>query len=218
MPELVTIPTSYFELVVDYVHPNLKISADRATVIQVVFDALKPWNPTIDDIEVISAGKISEQGFTVKLPLRSASFFFGLAMCRFTQDAVTWDSAEDTINILNSAFTAFSAYTGVVLGDKRAAIGIHLQPQKLTFLDLLKPFLHPSLIALDAAPLRTGAVILKWEKRKVTLDGSAVLANGVFLKIERTFENNQTHSEIADQLKTDEDELLKLLGVEEDRK
>jgi hypothetical protein len=57
MAELVTIPITVFEINIDYKQPDLKISADRATVVQGIFEALKPWNPNVDDIEPRTTGK-----------------------------------------------------------------------------------------------------------------------------------------------------------------
>ena len=74
MAEFVTIPISIFELGVNFERPDFRLWLDRASVVQGVFDALKPWEPNVDDIESITAGKASEQGFTLKLPLKRVSF------------------------------------------------------------------------------------------------------------------------------------------------
>ena len=50
------------------------------------------------------------------------------------------------------------------------------------------------------------AVVVNWESRKVTIDRSGMVANGIFAGLER-----------VRQLRQDEDELLTMLGVEEDR-
>jgi hypothetical protein len=51
MAELVTIPLSFFEITVDFERPDLRLWNDRASVVQDIFDALKPWSPSIDNIE-----------------------------------------------------------------------------------------------------------------------------------------------------------------------
>lgn len=93
MAELVTIPISIFEFAVDYERPEFKLWMDRASVVQGIFDALKPWEPRIDDVDAITTGKASEQGFAIKLPLKRVSFFFGPASCRFTRENVDWQTA-----------------------------------------------------------------------------------------------------------------------------
>jgi len=86
MAELVRIPNSFVELVIAYSRPDIRAFNDRAIMVQSVFDALSAWSPKLDDIEPLSTGKLSEQGFNFKLPLKQVSFFFGPASCRFTRD------------------------------------------------------------------------------------------------------------------------------------
>jgi hypothetical protein len=217
MPELVTIPISFFELTVDYERPDFKLWIERADIVQGVFDALKPWDPKLDDVEVRSTGKPSEQGVNFKLPLKRVSFFFGPASCKFTRDDADWGSSEETISILETFVSTLIRLSGVAIGAQKTAVALHLQPRKLHFMEILGQFVAPQLAALEKEPVRTMASIAKWPKRKVTIDGSGALANGVFLRLERDFESSSTYYEIAAQLRQDEEELFRILGVEEDR-
>ncbi len=105
----------------------------------------------------------------------------------------------------------------MVLGKKKTTISLHIQPRALTFMDVLNPFVPRQLAALESHPVRTMATVAKWDNRKVTIDGSGVLANGLFLRLERDFEAGATYDEIANQLRRDEEELFTILGIEEDR-
>jgi hypothetical protein len=217
MPELVTIPISYFEFAIDYERPEFKLWMDRALVVQSIFDALTPWQPRIDDVDAITTGKASEQGFTIKLPLKRVSFFFGPASLKFTRENVDWQSTGETIAILDAAVSALTRSGGVAPGKKNTAIALHLQPKSVPYMTLLTPFLAPHLAALDSEPVMTMATVGKWAHRKVTIDGSAVIANAVFLRFEREFPSPATYEEIFGQLRNDEEDLFKMLGVEEDR-
>jgi hypothetical protein len=62
------------------------------------------------------------------------------------------------------------------------------------------------------------AAVAKWEDRRVTIDGSAALANAIFLRLERNFLASATYPEIATQLRKDQEDLFRILGVEEDRR
>ncbi|MDQ2947506.1 MAG: hypothetical protein M3Y27_16495 [Acidobacteriota bacterium] len=57
MRELVTIPISIFEIEVDYERPDFKILMDRTSLIQGIFEGLKPWEPRIDDVDAIATGR-----------------------------------------------------------------------------------------------------------------------------------------------------------------
>ena len=217
MPELVTIPIAIFEFSADYERPVFKLWIDRSDVIQAIFDAWASWNPRIDDMEAINVGKVSEQGLTIKLPLKGVSFFFTPASCKFTRDNVHWQAADETLAILDAAVSALTRSGGVVLNAKNAGIAMHIQPKSLPFTTLLLPFIASPLVSLDSKQITTMAAVAKWEDHRVTIDGSAVLANAIFLRLERNFPASATYSEIVTQLRKDQEDLFRILGVEEDR-
>jgi len=215
MAQPITIPLSFVELVVNYERPNIKAFEDRAGILQTVFEALSPWSPKLDDVEPLSSGKLSEQGLMFKLPLKQSSMFFGPVFCRFTRDNVDWGEAEETIKIFDASLSAFLKLTGLTAGVKTAAVGVHLQPKSGTFMDILSPFAPPQITGIEKEIPRTMASVVRWDKRRVTLDGSASLANAAFLKFEREFDGPATFPEIADQILADQKQLFTILGVEE---
>jgi len=92
-----------------------------------------------------------------------------------------------------------------------------MQPKTKSFRDILMPFLPAPLIGLHPAPFRTGATIIRWERAGITLDGSGLIANGVFVRLDRDFDGDVSYEHIAEQLHADEDAILALLGVEEEQ-
>jgi len=217
MPELITIPIAIVEIAIEYEDPSMKLLVDRAKVVDQLFRALKPWNIKVDDVEVIQDGKPSDQGVKFKLPLKRTSFFFGAAVCKLVRDDADWESAEETIKILDTGWKTLIEIGAVQAGAYKTSIALHLQPKTLPFIELLKPFAPAPLASLDSSPIRAIAAVIKWEKRRVTVDGSGHLANGLFVRLERDFEGTATFDEIAGQLKIDEDQLFDLIGVKEDR-
>jgi hypothetical protein len=216
MPEIVKIPISYFEVEMEYASPDIKMWLDRANVVQAVYAALRPWNITVDDVEIITTGKPSEQGIKFKIPQKLSAFFFGPAHCKFTRDGTSWETAEETIQILDAAVGALVGQTGAQIVNRKTVIVLHAQPATLPFLQILSPFVPTKLGALEKEPPKTMAVVVKWEKRKITLDGSAQLANGIFVRFEREFEGNASYEEMARQLHADEQEIFSMLGIQEE--
>jgi hypothetical protein len=214
MPELVTTPISYFEVEMEYAEPNIKLWIDRVNVVQAVYAALRPWNITIDDVEIVTTGKPSEQGVKFKIPQKLSSFFLGPSYCRFTRDSTNWGVAEETVLIIDAAVAALLSQTASVIIKRKTVIALHLQLKTLPFIQLITPFIPPQLSSLEKDPVRTVAIIVVWDKRKVTIDGSAQLANGIFLKLEREFDGQIAYAEMAMQLKADEDQIFAMLGVE----
>jgi hypothetical protein len=213
----ITIPLSFVELLIHYQRPNVKAFNDRAGILQAIFDALLPWSPRFDDVEPVTTGKLSEQGFSFRLPPKQISLFFGPVFCRLSRDNVDWNEAEETIAIFGAALSGLTNSTGIEMGVKTATVGVHLQPKDGTFMDILSPFAPPQIMAIEEQTPRTMASVLKWEKRRITLDGSGSLANAAFLKFEREFPAVTTFPEIAKQIFEDEQQLFSILGVEEVR-
>src|ERR1700730_17073906 len=111
MSENITTTLSFFEVEIEFEEPNIKVWLDRIAIVEAVYAALRPWNISVDDIEVIQTGKPSEQGVKFKIPEKRASFFFGAGACRFTRDSTNWQTAEETIQILDAALKAFNEHS-----------------------------------------------------------------------------------------------------------
>jgi len=216
MPELVSIPISFFQATFEYKEPNITLWLDRATVVQSLFTALKPWHIDVDNVEIITTGKPSEQGIKFKLPAKQIAFFFSATLCRFSNDNSDWESAEETITILDAAFSTLARSAKIEAAKIETVIGLHMQPKVLPFMKILERFIPSQLAALDG-DVRTIASIVKWDKRKVIIDGSGQLANGVFLRFEREFDGTTAYQQIAEQLRADEEALFAMLDVKEDR-
>ncbi|MDZ4801666.1 MAG: hypothetical protein SGI92_26215 [Bryobacteraceae bacterium] len=217
MPELVTIPISLFDLVIDYEHPSFRILPDRGTILQGVFDSLNPWEPSIEDMEFVTNGKPSEQGIEMRLPKKGISFYFGPALCRFRRENADWHSADETLSILDTVVSSLVNLSGVKTGRQSATFSMHVQPRNVSFVEILRPLVAEQLVALQASPITTMAAVLKWKDRRVTLDGSGSLANGIFLRLERVFPSSATYSEIAEQLRNDQTAVFDMLGIQEDQ-
>ena len=215
MPEPVTIPIAIVDVTMEYVRPNMRLLIDRINVVDRLFEVYSRWGVKVDDVEVITEGKPSEQGVKFKIPKQRTSFFFSPAHCRLTRDDADWGSAEETMEILRAGLGALAEIAGVQIGCFKTSISLHLQPKTAPFVQLLRPFAAHRLVALDPSEITAFATVVKWNMRRITIDGSAQLANGIFLRFEREFPGSSTIDDIATQLRADENELFGILGVEE---
>jgi len=216
MPELITIPISFFEATFNYQEPNVGLWLDRTNVVQALFTALKPWHIAIDNVEVITTGKPSEQGIRFRLPEKQVAFFFGPTLCKFSKDNADWGSAEETITVMDAVVSALKRSGNIEIAAVETVIAMHVQLKSLPFMRLLAPFVPAQLAALGGE-VKTMANIIKWDKRKVIIDGSAQLANGIFLRLEREFEGDMDYPQMAQQLRADEESLFALLDVKEEQ-
>src|ERR1700685_1007885 len=216
MPEIVTTPMSYFEVLVEYERPNLKLWLDRAAVVQALFEAFAKWNVKVDDVDIVSTAKNSEQGIKFRLTEKQVSFFFSPAACRFTRDNTSWETAPETIEILKTAIETLAAKGEIKPATFKTIVALHVQLKSAPFIQVLRKIIPASMAALDSAPAQTTASVLKWDKRKVTIDGSGQIANGIFIRYEREFPASASYEGMAYQLKADEDGIFAMLDVKEE--
>lgn len=215
MPEKVTTKLSFFETDMEYAAPCLNLYLDRAKIVALVYEALKPWNINIDDIDVLTTGKPSEQGVKFKLPRKESSFFMGPISCKFTRDNTDWSIAHETIQMINAAVSALESGADIKIAKRKTVIALHLQPEKLPFMELLAPFVSKDLAGLEQEFPAAMATVITWPKRKITIDTSAHVANGIFLRLERDFDGSIGYDTIAEQLQRDEQQVFEVLKVEE---
>ena len=216
MPQSVTIPISFFEALIDYERTNVSLWLDRVGVVQALFDTFAKWNVKVDDVEVLTVGKNSEQGVKFRLPEKRVTFSFNPAACRFTRDNTSWDTAQETIEILSAAVSTLAKAGNVKPATFKAIVALHIQPKSVSFGEILKKLVPSPMAALDTAPVQTMASILKWEKRRVTIDGSGQVANGIFIRFERDFTSETGYEDIARQLRADEEGIFAMLDVKEE--
>jgi hypothetical protein len=215
MPEKVTIPVSIFDYSSDFVRPVISIWMDRAGLVQNMFDALVKWGLDINNVEGITTGKPSDQGIKIRIPEKNLALFFGPTGCKFTRDSVDWSQAQETSEILQSFLSTLLSWKNVELLNRKTALILHLQPSTKKFVELLRPFLPEKLQSFRAGEITTGASVVKWKDCRITLDGSAVAANAIYLKFEQEFESSVSLETIAMVLRAAEEKLFQILDVED---
>jgi len=216
MPEKVAIPISMFEYTADFIRPVISIWLNRAELVQDMFDALDKWGLNVDNVEGITTGKPSEQGIKIRIPEKSLALFFGPAGCRLSREAADWGMAEETGEILQTFLSTLQNWKGIQLSNQKTALILHLQPKTRKAIDLLRPFLPEKIQGFSAGEVTTGASVVKWKDSRITLDGSAVVANAIFLKFEQEFDRSASFETIAKALRAAEERLFQILDVEEE--
>jgi hypothetical protein len=58
--------------------------------------------------------------------------------------------------------------------------------------------------------------LLNGTPRKIYIDGSAAIANAMFVRLDREFGPSSTYQEIAERIRADEADVFNILGIEED--
>ena len=216
MPASITIPISTFEMIFNYETPSFALMFDRRKVLEELFTALAPWSPNLDDVEFLDNGKQSDRGVRIKLPNKSAQFFYGPTACRFVKDAASWADYNDLEQMISAAIPAFLRVTGIRFSTQTSMVSIHIQPTEVPFRDVLRKALVPEpFVALDATPTTVVAMVVRWAKHRITLDGSAALANGIFLQMEREHDGQTTLEDVGQLIAKDQQDIFTILDVKE---
>ncbi len=215
MAESVTVPISILDVTIEFVRPNLRLAMTRTDIVEELFDRFCHWDITVDDLEVISEGKPSEQGVKFKIPKRKTTFFFSPSQAHLTWDDANWNTAGETIEILNIGLDVLAKHGKVEVLKYKTAVILHLQPRNAPFIEILKPFASPALAKIQSTPLTAFATVLRWEGRSVTIDGSAQIANAVYLRFERDFPGSFAIPDLAAEILADEQKLYSIIGIEE---
>ncbi|HLX43862.1 MAG TPA: hypothetical protein VKR43_10530 [Bryobacteraceae bacterium] len=215
MAEPITIPISILEVTIRYQKAAVRLLVDRAEVIQALFDVFGEYDPNADDLEVVSSGKTTEQGIKFRLSSQRINLFFGATHCKFTKEAPMWAEADKILSILLTFLDTLKDVSGIAFSKKNSVLSLHLQPKVVPFQKLLLPFIASEIQHLEKEPLRAMAVVARWPGRRITLDGSAQLANGIFVQMERDYAADVSFDNMKQLIYQDEVAILKLLNVEE---
>jgi hypothetical protein len=123
---------------------------------------------------------------------------------------------QETIEILDAAVTTLATKGKIKPSTFKTIVALHIQLKSVPFMEILKKIIPVPMASLDVAPPHTMACVLKWNKRKVTIDGSGQIANGIFVRYEREFPADVSYEDIAHQLKADEDGIFAMLDIKEE--
>jgi hypothetical protein len=123
MAEQITIPISIFEVTIRYEKPVIRLlTSDRTDVIQALFDAFAEYQPNADDLEVVGAGKTTEQGIKLRLASQRVNFFFGATSCKFTKEAAAWPEADKIFSRLVAFLTILTELGGICSAGEKVDI------------------------------------------------------------------------------------------------
>ena len=216
MPAAIAIPLSQIEITYTYDYPSIPLMTDRAELIHQLFEAFRPWKPDIDDLLVVNEGKVSEQGITIKAASERASFFVGVAYCRFTKNGVNWAEAAKIEEMVNAVLSTFHRLAPVKLAGQKVTLSMHIQPEGVSVGEILrKTIVAEKLRNFGGEEMLVSVAILRWRGFGLTIDRSAAIANGIYIQIEREHGPEATFADFKTALAGDQERLFALLDVQE---
>jgi hypothetical protein len=217
MPELVKIPTASAEYLARFDRPYVGLIAnDRPKAFESVVAALLPFNFRLANSELVTTGTLADHKVILRLPERGISFQFSAEEYRFGKDGSSWNTAEEDARVLLAAERALLEASGAKVDSCLVTLAMHLQPLAKTREEILAPFVPEPFKAVVAnRHLQTFGNHLKLEDGDVLLDFSVAFANGIFLRISSQFKGHPSLPDILTKVRSDEEMLFGILGVEE---
>jgi hypothetical protein len=217
MPELVKIPIASADYLARFDRPYIGlIGNERVRVFEGILAALLPFDFKLRNTEIVTSGTLADHKVIFKLPERGINFQFGAEEYRFGKDGASWSTAEEEGKVLLAAERALLEGCGAKVESCLATLAMHLQPLTKTREEILAPFIpEPFKPLLTKRQARTFGNHLTWADGDVLLDFSLVLANGIFLRLSSQFKGQQPLPELLAKMRSDQEMLFGILGVEE---
>ncbi len=217
MPAAITIPLCSFDISFVYEKPVVQFLADRAVMIREVFTAFAPWTPSFDDIQFPTEGKNSDRGVNFKIASQNASFLVGPVNSRFIKEGANWAEVDLIDSLMQAGLSGIRRVSEINFRSQHVVVSMHIQPTTVPFRDILrKAIMSERILALDAEPTNVMAMILKWPRYRLTIDGSAALANGIYLQVERDFDGQATFDDVKTAFRADQAAIFGLLDIKEE--
>ena len=218
MAELVKIPFASAEYQALFERPHIAfIGRDLARAFEEVFAVLSSFNFLLANTEIVNTGKPSDHKAIFRIPERGISFQFGAEGYRFSKEFSSWATADDDGQILLAAERALMEGSGAKVASCSAIVGMHLQPLTKPREEILAPFIpEPFKIFMTQRQTQSYATHCIFTDGDVLLDFSVGFANGIFLRFSSRFNGHPPLSEVLAKVRSDQDTLFRILGVEEE--
>jgi hypothetical protein len=217
MPELVKIPLASAEYLARFERPCVGfIANDRLRAFEAVLAALLPFNLRLANTEIVTTGTPADNKVIFRIPERGISFQFGAEEYRFNTEFSAWSTADEDGQVLLAAERALMEGSRVQVVSCVVTVAMHLQPLTKTREELLAPFVpEPFKTFMTQRQARRYGNHLQWADGDVLLDFSVGFANGIFLRFTSQFNGHPPLSEVLAKVRSDQDTLFGILGVEE---
>jgi hypothetical protein len=212
------IPQSVLEYTLVFASPIIQVGEARTVLVMAALDALKPWGFALDGVETrLRSDKLSEHAIIFRrtkpaAPSMSLTLFYDKIF--ISAENLDWDSADDFIRAASAGVEAVKSASNPTVKAQHLVVGIHIQLKDRQRAEVVKPLLSREALRLIDGDLKFPGVIVTGDKLNVIIEASLVYANGLWVRLFREHPGNVTLQELAAVLRTDEERLFEVLGLE----
>ena len=204
----------FFEYHANFKEPiTIFFSAGRqAEIMDAMYKALGPWHMDFENVGwQQSAKNLREVQLNFVVPSQFASFQVGIAGVTMTALNPDWSRAPELVRLFQAGVGALKTSTGQEFQSQQTMLGFHLRPPAARpFREIVAQFVNAELLGNDATMF---GVSVYYTDHALTLDSSAAVQDGLFVKLVRNFTSERQFEEMAQALYADEEAALRRLGL-----
>ena len=206
-----TIPESFFEHRIEFPSPWIDKWVVPNPFVSQFYGALRDWDVTLNDISFSSDAKnVGEVYMTVAVRKLNTTIVIGLDTLIFRSTNPDWRMAEKLVSLFDTASTAVQKVVVSLPKKQEAVIAFHVSPGNLDFNVLSSKLVNTSVLGRA----RFYGVSVEREDSSLNIERSKRYENGIFVRLNRTFDGDTAMTDVALTLYKDEVAALSLLGIE----
>jgi hypothetical protein len=215
----VEIPFSQFEYLVTLQKPMLSLVGQFQSLVVPFMDSLAPWDFAFEETEFqLSSAKPRDHVVTFNRPVSAPPPQMRVAVrwssLTVSVDRPDWSEAESISKLCGAALETLARISNVPVQSQQVTLSFHVQSKTTPRNELTGVLLTPQARELLNGAILGQGLILHRENAMILIDNSAAFANGLFVRIHRTFDSAASIAQMADILLTDEQKLWDILNLE----
>jgi hypothetical protein len=206
------IPVGFFEYRATFTEPIFSAWYEAKQVLaKELYKVLRTWGVDLEKVSWNATPKnLKEAQITFAVPNPAALVNVGIGGLTIIVHSANWSQAPALSSLTQAVVQSVVSIGSTGVESHQAVLGFHLKPGPRPFRDVMKQFVDAKGLGKeDAAAIGVG---LYSPQFSVIIDTSAVLSEGIFVKITRVFPAATRFEEMASILWKDEEDLLHRLG------
>jgi len=215
----VEIPYSQLEYVVTFEKPMLDLAGKFHDLVAPFMDALEPWGFVFEESEfLLTSPRPRDHVVTFHRPSTAPPPQMRVAVrwstLTVSVDQPDWTEAESIAKLCSAAVETALHIANAKIESQQISLGMHVQSKTTQRSEITALLLTAQARELMDGQITGQGIILHREGSMIVIDNSAVFANGLFIRIQRTFDHSVGIAQISETLLKDERKLWDLLGLE----
>lgn len=184
----------------------------QGEIIAALHKALSPWGVGLENIVWNQAPKnLGEVQLTFGVPSLFASIQVGIGGVTMNALNPDWSRAAQFISLFQTAVDTLRGTIEQELQSQQITLGFHIKPGVRPFRENLSQFVNAGMLGSEDAAMF--GVSVYYRDFLFVIDRSAVILDGVFIKLTRIFPAATRFEEVAGTIYKDEETVLHRLGL-----